>query len=601
MKTKLIITIFLTVLYSSNVNSQLISDYPFKTFLDSANKLYVTGFGNNPATNKKNILVKRYTSDLLSSTTRFYDNQSGNDRGMDIVVDYQGYSYVSGYIFNQQTQSNDIIVLKLNPQLNIVWHKIYLNPGDDKAYGIDILKSDIGIINEIFVSGYSTNENAQKQIFASKLDQIGGLSWQTDTSFSGKYDVATDIFADYNNVYVCGYSFQGHENGDDAIYVTLNKDDGSIDAGEAIIHNIPGSNDRPTALTIVNRSYNFLTKSRSVVTSISDNFGLSNNNNKPNVFRTTFYNLDSNNKVRIKWSKEFRNKGVGGTNIATSIAKDDDENVFVTGYSTSSNPENEIDFVTIKYNFEDGSFGWPGSGTEFYNYRNDSIPSSTYNDRASTIKVSGDTIVYVAGMSDASPTGFSIIQYKNDNSGNHPTKRWVKVYNPTFETPYTTAESPAQRWATIEVDSEGQPILIAMEWNGDYADWKAIKYDVEGNVIGTTGDEDNSDQISENNSGSILNRSDSENDISKTKLLQNKPNPFNPSTEIFYNVSQNSFINIKVYNLLGQEVAALVNEMKQPGKYQIRFDGSALSSGMYFYKMFVNEIATDSKRMLLLK
>ena len=601
MKTKIIISVILTFILNSYVNSQLTSDYPFKTFLDSSNNLYITGYDINPVTNTQNLLVQKIDYDFIGSIFKFYNNYSGNDRGMDIMVDHSGYSYVSGYIYNQQSHSNDVIVLKLDPQLNIVWNRVFINPGDDKAYAIDIMKNEFGNINDIYTSGYYSNYNNQKEIYVSRLDEYGGLIWQTDTSFSGKYDVATDIFADYNNVYVCGYSFQGHENGDDAIYVTLNKDDGSIDAGEAIIHNIPGSNDRPTALTIVNRSYNLLTKSRSVVTSISDNFGLSNNNNKPNVFRTTFYNLDSNNKVRIKWSKEYRNKGVGGTNIATSIAKDDDENVFVTGYSTSSNPENELDFVTIKYNFEDGSFGWPGSGTEFYNYRNDSIPSSTYNDRASTIKVSGDTIVYVAGMSDASPTGFSIIQYKNDNSGNHPTKRWVKVYNPTFETPYTTAESPAQRWATIEVDSEGQPILIAMEWNGDYADWKAIKYDVEGNVIGTTGDEDNSDQISENNSGSILNRSDSENDISKTKLLQNKPNPFNPSTEIFYNVSQNSFINIKVYNLLGQEVAALVNEMKQPGKYQIRFDGSALSSGMYFYKMFVNEIAIDSKRMLLLK
>jgi len=142
-----------------------------------------------------------------------------------------------------------------------------------------------------------------------------------------------------------------------------------------------------------------------------------------------------------------------------------------------------------------------------------------------------------------------------------------------------------------------------MEWNGNNAQWKARKYDTDGNVIFTIGEEDNSDlnSNSKTNATSDLNRSDSDNDISKTQLLQNKPNPFNPSTEIFYNVSQNSFINIKVYNLLGQEVATLVNEIKQPGKYQIRFDGSALSSGMYFYKMFVNEIATDSKRMLLLK
>ncbi|MFZ1320200.1 MAG: T9SS type A sorting domain-containing protein [Ignavibacteria bacterium] len=601
MKTKIIFTfaVLVLALFTSKVQSQLTSDYPFKTFLDSENNLFVTGFDYNSNTNSNNISVLKYTFELGYLNSYIYNNFSGNDRGMDIIVDHHGYSYVSGYIYNQQSHSNDIIVLKLDPQLNLMWHRVFINPGDDKAYAIDILKDDFGDINEIYTTGYYNNSNNQKEIYVSRLDEYGGLSWQTDTSFSGKWDVATDIFADYNNVYVSGYSFQGHQNGDDAIYVTLDKASGSIGAGDVIIHNIPGSNEKPTALTVVNRSDSYLSKSRSVVTSISDNFGLNNNNNKPNVFRTTFYNLDSNNKVRIKWSKEFRNKGVGGTNIATSIAKDDFENIFVTGYSTSNISENELDFVTIKYKFEDGSYGWPSRGAEFYNFRNDSIPSSSYNDRASTIKVSGDTIVYVAGMSDASPSGFSIIQYKNDNSGNLPTKRWAKVYNPIFETPYTTAESSAQRWATIEVDSEGQPILIAMEWNGDYADWKAIKYDVDGNVIATTSNEDNSDQIVKENSGSNLKRSGDE--ITKTQLLQNKPNPFNPSTEIFYSVSQNGFVNIKVYNLLGQEVAALVNEMKQPGNYQIRFDGSGLSSGMYFYKMFVNENLIDGKRMLLLK
>ncbi|MBK8980990.1 MAG: T9SS type A sorting domain-containing protein [Ignavibacteria bacterium] len=86
--------------------------------------------------------------------------------------------------------------------------------------------------------------------------------------------------------------------------------------------------------------------------------------------------------------------------------------------------------------------------------------------------------------------------------------------------------------------------------------------------------------------------------------FQNKPNPFNPSTEISYNVSKEAFITIKIYNLLGQEAASLVNEMKHSGMYKVTFDGSALSSGMYFYKLFVNGAAVKTngtKRMLLMK
>ncbi|MBK8982473.1 MAG: T9SS type A sorting domain-containing protein [Ignavibacteria bacterium] len=91
------------------------------------------------------------------------------------------------------------------------------------------------------------------------------------------------------------------------------------------------------------------------------------------------------------------------------------------------------------------------------------------------------------------------------------------------------------------------------------------------------------------------------NEVTDTKLFQNKPNPFNPSTEISYNVSAEAFITIKIYNLLGQEAASLVNEFKPTGMYKVTFDGSALSSGMYFYKLFVNGAAVDTKRMLLMK
>ena len=66
-------------------------------------------------------------------------------------------------------------------------------------------------------------------------------------------------------------------------------------------------------------------------------------------------------------------------------------------------------------------------------------------------------------------------------------------------------------------------------------------------------------------------------------------------------ISDLEFVSLKVYDLLGNEIKTLVNEIKSPGVYKVVFDGSNLSSGMYFYKMFVNENLIDGKRMLLLK
>jgi hypothetical protein len=84
------------------------------------------------------------------------------------------------------------------------------------------------------------------------------------------------------------------------------------------------------------------------------------------------------------------------------------------------------------------------------------------------------------------------------------------------------------------------------------------------------------------------------------KMFQNYPNPFNPVTTIKYGIPQSVFVKISVYNILGQEVAILVNEYKEAGYYNVGFDGSNLASGIYIYKIFAINF-TDTKKMLLLK
>ncbi len=69
------------------------------------------------------------------------------------------------------------------------------------------------------------------------------------------------------------------------------------------------------------------------------------------------------------------------------------------------------------------------------------------------------------------------------------------------------------------------------------------------------------------------------------KLYQNYPNPFNPTTVISYRLPVISNIALKVYDILGNEVATLVNEEKQPGVYEVEFDASSLASGIYLYHL----------------
>jgi hypothetical protein len=83
-------------------------------------------------------------------------------------------------------------------------------------------------------------------------------------------------------------------------------------------------------------------------------------------------------------------------------------------------------------------------------------------------------------------------------------------------------------------------------------------------------------------------------------LEQNYPNPFNPTTTIRYSITEPGLVNLKIFNLLGEEVMVLVNEEQVSGVYEATFDASRLASGVYLYTL-TNGINSATKKMLLLK
>jgi hypothetical protein len=88
--------------------------------------------------------------------------------------------------------------------------------------------------------------------------------------------------------------------------------------------------------------------------------------------------------------------------------------------------------------------------------------------------------------------------------------------------------------------------------------------------------------------------------LSNYTLEQNYPNPFNPVTTISYTIAAKDFVTIKVSDLLGKEVATLVNEEKAAGSYSVNFNGSKLSSGVYFYRMQAGSFV-ETKKLILVK
>jgi len=82
-------------------------------------------------------------------------------------------------------------------------------------------------------------------------------------------------------------------------------------------------------------------------------------------------------------------------------------------------------------------------------------------------------------------------------------------------------------------------------------------------------------------------------------LKQNYPNPFNPSTVIKYSLAKDGFVNIAVFNLLGEKVATLVNTIQRAGNYEVNFNASSLSSGIYFYAMESGDFRSVRKMLLM--
>jgi hypothetical protein len=84
------------------------------------------------------------------------------------------------------------------------------------------------------------------------------------------------------------------------------------------------------------------------------------------------------------------------------------------------------------------------------------------------------------------------------------------------------------------------------------------------------------------------------------ELKQNYPNPFNPSTTIRYSVPVQGQVTLRIYNMLGQEVAKLVNGVLPAGNHTVSFDAGQLATGIYFYELKAGK-STDIKKMMLLK
>jgi hypothetical protein len=244
------------------------------------------------------------------------------------------------------------------------------------------------------------------------------------------------------------------------------------------------------------------------------------------------------------------NGSANSTDISRKICIDASGNSYITGFTT--NLISNRDLTTIKYNSA-GVQQWVAS------YNN----SSSGNDEAYAITIDIAGNVYVAGTCYNNNTDKDIVLIKYNSSG---IQQWVSIF--------TSSGSYSDEAYAITLDNAGNPIIAGYS-SGDNMGYSG------GSLI-----------------TSIL--SNSNYIPSSFGLHQNYPNPFNPVSIFKFDIPENSFVKISVFDAMGRELFSPVNDYLNAGTHAVSLTMNKYSSGVYFYKMTAGNFM-DIKKMILIK
>ncbi len=281
----------------------------------------------------------------------------------------------------------------------------------------------------------------------------------------------------------------------------------------------------------------------------------------------------------------------GLTLVGGGLAKFDGANWGVYNISNSGLPDENIKSIAIDGNGNkwigtyNGLVKFDGTNWSVYNTSNSGIPDNNVSSIA--IDADGSKWMYTYhGLTKFDGTNFSVYNLRNvetitidvDNC------KWIASYGGGL------TKFDGTNWSIYNTMNSGLPS------NNVYS----LAVDVNENKwIGT---EDGGLAVfKENGILSVKGNGNKKAEITNNFLLnQNYPNPFNPVTKIEFQISISTFVSLKVYNSIGKEVAKLVNEIRPAGNYSIEFNGSNLSSGVYFYRMRAGNFS-ETKKLILMK
>jgi len=528
------------------------------------------------------LIQKEIYSQVHQEWTASYHYLNNDDSFRHIKLDNEGNIIVCGGML---ANSGNYLIIKYNTNGVQQWIATYngFANNEDSPKGLAVDDS-----NNIYVTGVSKGIGTDFDYATVKYNSDGIQQWVARYSGSANgSDRANGIAVDSeSNIYVTGQSLIDTNNfGADILTIKYNSD-----GIQQWIRSYGGTRyrsvDRGNAITCDKSNNVYVT-------------GACNDTINEVSFCTIKYTLSGEQQWVAKYNGE-----VNRTDEAYYIGTDNNGSVYVSGIVMGT--INYDDFATVKYNSE---------GIQQWAKRYDG--SDHFMDRPWGLEVDNLGNVYISGYSTEVGVGYDYITFKYGENGD---TIWTRRYNSglndiaqamTIDKPgniyitgYSDGNGTEDDFMTVKYDSSGnQKWAVRYNYGGQVEDEaRAVGVDKIGNVY--VAGYSNGDYLTIKYTQTVTGMSAMTFDTPKEfNLYQNYPNPFNPVTNLKFGISDLGFVSLKVYDVLGNEVATLVNEMKSPGRYnyQLSTANYQLSSGIYFYSLLVDGSLVDTKRMILLK
>ena len=486
-----------------------------------------------------------------------------DDESKDMTMDSLGNIYITGY-------SGGVTTAKYDNNGQLIWHNyidyLYFHPSHVK----------VGKTGNTYVTAY--------------LDWIG--DW---------------ILIKYNNngdsLWTRDYS-QGYSDGRDPISIFLDENENCFLSGSTLENKLGLIKYDSSGNLKMEKTYEFQNASggNSMVFDGNKNFYIAGWAFTSNPFVSNALIVKIDTSGNLKWSNIY-NPNTYITLNAIKIVCDKQNNVEV-GVRIEDSITRREHFCVLKYS-SNGDLIWSKLFL---------IP--IYDDELQTLSSDSKCNVIVGSVSGIPGTAPDYCTIKYDSSGN---KKWTRFYsgypNPFLTDDYIRAmlvDSSDNIYvtgnpATIKYDINGNQLwFFNNTFNGNFVDCNVILNDKYNNIYLFGNWTSNLSHYSFDLFTLKLSQSGSNNPSNNTVtisgLYQNFPNPFNASTEIKYQVkNDNSYVVLKIYNILGQEISTLLSGKRDAGIYSSIFNGSYLASGIYFYRLIINNKTIDTKKMFLIK